>query len=174
MKPTLFGVDASLLLGAFACFAAAVISATIARRRTAGQRSAWSWVAVAQCLFGMEMLLGLRYRWHDAAEASLRANDWYASREPLQAALIAIVALFLAVVAAFAWRLSRSDGPAAWAACASAVTAALLLVEAVSLHAVDAVMYRPAGPVVLLAWAWALASAAVVLAAIVALRRAAR
>lgn len=125
---------------------------------------------MVQGAFVVELLVGWRYGWHDAAQSLLRSHDGYAGREPLQAALIAAVAVLCVAVAVLAWRATRSDRAATVAACASAAMAGLLLVEAVSLHAVDAVMYRPLGPVVLLAWAWA-ATAMVVTAVAAAPRR---
>ncbi len=169
MKHTLFGVDASLLLGACSCAVAALASKQAAGR-PASARLRWNAVAAAQGAFAVELLLGWRYWWHDAAQSLLRSHDGYAGREPWQAALIATVAVLWVAAGTIAWRLARGDRLAALATCASAAMAALLLVEAVSLHAVDAVMYRPLGPVVAVAWAW-VATAVVVTAAAVATRR---
>jgi hypothetical protein len=42
---------------------------------------------------------------------------------------------------------------------------ALFAVETVSLHTIDAIFYRPVGPVLLIGWLWAAASAGICAAA---------
>jgi hypothetical protein len=70
-------------------------------------------------------------------------------------------------LAAWLWRRHRDDGGAALGAITGTVLALMLLVvETISLHRVDAVMYAEAGPLVLLAWAWVGAAAIVIASAL--------
>jgi hypothetical protein len=60
----------------------------------------------------------------------------------------------------------KTTGPAARVATSVTIAVlALFSIEAVSLHAIDAIFYRSIGPVLLIGWIWALASAAIVFAA---------
>ena len=69
-------------------------------------------------------------------------------------------------VAAWAGRRHRYDGAELGAIVGTALALMLLVVETISLHRVDAVMYAQAGPLVLLAWAWIGAAAIVIVSAL--------
>ena len=71
-----------------------------------------------------------------------------------------------AALAAWVWRRHRDDGAALGAIAGTALALMLLVVETISLHRVDAVMYAEAGPLVLLAWAWIGAAAIVIASAL--------
>lgn len=165
MTATVFGVDANQFVGVAGCALAAV---ACGRRAWAGRppwRSPWVWLTAAQGLFALEMMSDLRYRAHRLVDAVLRSHDWYATRLSLQLTLLLLLLLLLSAAAASLWRLQRRDAAAAMAAAGSVLMAGLLLVEIVSLHAVDAIMYTPLGPINIVAWAWAVASATVILSA---------
>ena len=83
----------------------------------------------------------------------------YESRVWLQAALL----LALAAVAVLAWRARRRAGVAV---VATAVLIALVLVEAISWHESDRVLYTHLGPLLLIAYAWLACAGVVVFAAL--------
>ena len=76
---------------------------------------------------------------------------------------IAIIALILVMLVLY-W---RQIGGVATRAAASVTIAvwALFAIEMISLHALDAVFYRPIGSVLTIGWLWAIAAAAISLAA---------
>jgi hypothetical protein len=63
------------------------------------------------------------------------------------------------------WR-QGAGGAARLAASITIAVSALFAIEMVSLHAVDAVFYRPIGPVLMLGWVWVIAAAGICAAAI--------
>ena len=71
-------------------------------------------------------------------------------------------------LAAWVARRHRDDGAALGAIAGTALALMLLVVETISLHRVDALMYAQAGPLVLLAWAWIGAAAIVIASALAA------
>ncbi len=152
-----------------ACFATAAAACALAARRG---RRAWRALAIVQAAFCLEIVFSTRHRVHDLVDTALREHDWYAGRTPWQLGMLVIVAGVFAACAPFAWRLARSGGaPAAVAMAASLAVFALLSVEAVSLHAIDAWMYARIGPLLAVVVGWVAASLIVTVAALVAARR---
>lgn len=114
----------------------------------------------------VEVLLGLRYGLHASFNVLLQEHGWYASRAQWQAGLlVAAIALVAAAAAVACWR-GRDEGAAPMAIVGTALGVSLLGAETVSLHRLDAIMYTPAGPLVVLAWMWITASAVVIAAAL--------
>lgn len=132
-----------------------------------GERRWWRLAAVSSACM-LEVALGLRHRAHDLVDAVLQAGGWYASRSHTQVLLLAIVALLAA--GTLAWLLSLRGMAAAIRVGAAASIAALWLftIEAISLHAVDALMYAHIGPVLAIGWAWAALALIITAAALVA------
>ncbi len=151
-----------------ACFALATAACTLAARN--GSR-AWRALAWTQAAFCLEIVFNFRHRLHDAIDTGLRDHGWYAGRTPWQLGLLAIVAVFLTVCVPFAWRIGRGDRLALVAVAASLAVVAMLTVEAVSLHVIDAWMYSRVGPLLWVVVGWAAASLVVTVAALVAARR---
>jgi len=123
-------------------------------------------LALINCLFLIEIFVGLRHRVHDFAVSILIADGEYGHRGPSQEiiiALFAVVGLSLAVFILF-WNQSAGGAARIGASIAVAVLA-LFAIETVSLHALDAIFYRPIASVLLIGWIWALASSGTVLAA---------
>jgi hypothetical protein len=114
----------------------------------------WAALAAVHAVLWFDVLLNTRHRVHDLVNAVLEALGLYESRVWLQAALL----LALATAALLAWRARRRARAAVGA---TLVLIALLLVEAISWHESDRVLYMHLGPLLLVAYAW-LACAAVV------------
>ncbi|HWH82972.1 MAG TPA: hypothetical protein VNU71_12135 [Burkholderiaceae bacterium] len=159
-----FPADATQGIG-LASFGLSTIAAFLAARRGAGR--GWQGIGLLQAVCWLEMVLANRHRVHDVAGQWLQRHGQYAERMPLQhELLIAAGATAVATLLLLGW-LTRRAGCAqrlAWAA--TAATLALFAIEAVSLHAVDAVMYRSIGGVLLVGWWWSALAAVVVAAAI--------
>ena len=139
---------------AFAASTAACVWA--ARRKHSG---GWAALAAVHAALWLDILLNTRHRLHDVVNAGLRALGLYESRVWLQAALL----LGLAAVAVLAWRARRRAGVAM---AATMVLIALVLVEAISWHESDRLLYTTLGPLLLIAYAWLACAGAVVWSAL--------
>lgn len=171
------GADATRLAG-HAAFALAALAAVAAARgsRRAGRPDARLWwtIALVFGLLWLELSLDWRFVPRAVAQAALDARGAYGGRGGLQVALLGALAALAGVgAAATLWtvRRRRRAGARALPAfrpttrIAFATTAALLAlfaVEAVSLHGVDALLYRRLGPLLAVGWLWVGASAVVV------------
>lgn len=139
---------------AFAASTAACVWA--ARRKHSG---GWAVLAAVHAALWLDILLNTRHRLHDLVNAALRALGLYESRQWLQAALL----LTLCAVAVMAWRTRRRAGVAV---VATALLVALVLLEAISWHESDRLLYTQLGPLLLVAYAWLACAGAVVWAAL--------
>ena len=135
--------------------------------RVCSERRWWQLAGVSSVCM-LEVAFGLRHRAHDLADALLQAGGWYDARSPAQVLLLAIVALLAA--GTLGWLLSLRGTTAEIRVGAAASMAALWLfgIEAISLHAVDALMYTHIGPVLAIGWAWAALALVIAAAALVA------
>jgi hypothetical protein len=146
-----FETNPTQLAGLLAFAASTLACIRAARRRHSG---GWAALAAVHAALWLDILLNTRHRLHDVVNAGLHALGLYESRVWLQAALL----LALAAVALLVWRARRRAGVAVGA---TLVLIALVLVEAISWHESDRVLYTHLGPLLLIAYAW-LACAAVV------------
>ena len=160
------------LVGLF-CFGAACFSAW----RTSGslltqsmqKATRWRWIASFQLAYLFEILLGTRHLAHDFVNTTLRAMGWYQDRASIQILLLLGVSVCGFVIGLVLWRWIRRhhlhSGAEKVALLFTAVALLLFLVETISLHAIDRVLYRQVGPVLLITYLWAIASLGVVFAA---------
>ncbi len=139
---------------AFAASTAACVWA--ARRKHSG---GWAVLAAVHAALWLDILLNMRHRIHDVVNAALRSIGLYDSRLWLQAALL----LALGAVVVMAWRTRRR---ASVAVVATALLIALVLVEAISWHESDRLLYTHLGPLLLIAYAWLACAGVVVFAAL--------
>jgi hypothetical protein len=123
------------------------------------RRETWAVLAGVHALLWTEVLLGLRHELHDLVNAWLRSLDAYQARAPAQALLVAMA------VAVLAWLACRSRRNGV-AVVATALLGVLFLIETISLHQLDRVLYAQPGPLKLIAYAWIALAAAVVGAAL--------
>jgi len=160
-------MDANAVAGlsAFAAAAAACLRVALRRR---GAAALWGTLAALHAWWALEILLNLRYRFRAALIPLLQDRGWYASRTSWQGAAIVAALLIGMALAGWLGRRHRDDGAAIGAIAGTALALMLLVVETISLHRVDAVMYAQVGPLVLLAWAWIGAAAIVIASALAA------
>jgi hypothetical protein len=109
--------------------------------------------------------LGLRHRLHDFVIAEIAPRGWYPSRRPAQALFLVALLLVFGLLARTVVKLRRKDPKAGLAAMCCLAALCLFLAEAISLHAVDAVLYRQIGGVMAIGWLWALLAGITVIAA---------
>jgi hypothetical protein len=162
-----FSTYPSDLVGLLA-FSAATIACLIAARRS-GLRDARTWnvLALINCLFVIEIYFGSRYRITELAITRLKTEDLYPQLHGWfqETIIIAIAAMAIIFITLFLfWRLV-AGAAARVAASITIAVLALFVIETVSLHAIDAIFYRPIGPLLMLGWVWAIAAAGICLAA---------
>lgn len=158
-------IDPTQLTGLLA-FGCAALACAFAGR--VGRERRWWGLAGVSSVCMLEVALGLRHRAHDLVDSLLRAGGWYDARSPAQVLLLAIVALLAA--ASLGWLTSlRGTAAEVRVGAAAGMTALWLFgIEAISLHAVDALMYARIGPVLAIGWSWAALALVIAAAALVA------
>jgi hypothetical protein len=159
-------VDTTQWVGIVGFAVAALLCARAARNGSKG----W-WILMGlNALLIVEIVAGWRYRTHDLADALLLNQGLYESRRPWQVAMIAF-ALVVLVAAGLTARARIHSAALASAVTGLCFATSIFVVEAISLHAVDAVLYRGLGPVKVIAIFWLSACAWTGLAAFIAARR---
>jgi hypothetical protein len=159
-------VDTTQWVGILGFGVAALLCARVARNGSPN----WWILASLNALLIVEIVAGWRYRVHDLADVLLLNRGLYESRQPWQMAMIA-VALVVLLAAGLSVRVRIHS-----AALASAVTGlcfaiSIFVIEAISLHAVDAVLHHSLGPLKVIAFFWLTACAWTGLAALIAAHR---
>ncbi|WP_227271831.1 hypothetical protein [Roseobacter weihaiensis] len=141
-------VNATQLAGVLS-FGIAAIACYSAWRRGAAAARLWGWISAIYVLMAADVLWGGRYMLSDAVRGGLRALEAYDDRRLWQSGLV--VALLL-VAALVLWRARAGLGPrAVWL---SLLAPVFFLLEATSLHAIDAVFYHRVGPLLGIGWLW--------------------
>jgi hypothetical protein len=161
-------LNATQIVGIVSFWGVAAASARAARTAERKSLASWAVLCVVYICLGFEVILGLRHTAHDLVDRWLEARGLYASRGNWQADLVVIamiVVLGIGLVVALRLRRAKSSiSLAAWLG-----TVAILVcfvIETISLHALDALMYYPVGPFLIIAFWWAGASAIVIASAI--------
>jgi len=162
-------INPTQLAGLLAFGAVALAAAWAARAGAASGpsgRATWRWVCFFQLLFVVEIWLSNRHVAHDMVNTWLHSVGLYQDRARLQQWMLAGIGLCGALAAWAWWRSAARDRPRATvsrlALVSTGATLMLFLVETVSLHAVDRLLYRPVGPVLLIACFWIAHALAVV------------
>lgn len=162
----LFGTNPTQLLGILS-FSLTTVTCLLAARRSPDARI-WKVLTFVNALFLIEIIVGYRFRVLDWAIALLQERGEYQQLHGEDQA-VAILALAVASVAMVVFLLLfRIARPAARVgASLTIVVLALFAIEAISLHEIDAVFYLRIGPILLVGWLWAVASAGICLAALI-------
>ena len=153
----LLGTNPTQLLGMIAFTAATVACLVAAYRPTARDRRAWMVLALINGVFLMEVFFGFRHRIHDMAQSILIAQGTYGDRASLQRVLVPVVVLLAFGLAFFVVWSRFTNVDFKLAASTSIAILALFAIEAVSLHSLDALLYQPIGPALLVGWIWIVA-----------------
>jgi hypothetical protein len=152
----------------------AFIASIGARSRSPRLSSLWRWIGIFQLLYFSEIVWGGRHFTHDLVNLTLRTYGLYQDRTLIQAVLLAGITLSGCLIVMLLRRWFDQDRlKCKFTRAAIFCTAALLLlfsVETISLHAIDDVLYRSLGPLVLVAYLWGAGALGVVLSAFYVLR----
>jgi hypothetical protein len=162
-----FGINPTQLTGLLSFAATATACAIAARRSTRREARVWKVLGLINGMFLIEVFTGLRHSFHDYINTLLMAEGEYGQRSGMQEFIIIGLAT-IALVCGIVLLLSRRfrGGALRIAAGLTLALVTLFAVETVSLHALDAVYYRPIGPVLLVGWLWAIASLGICWAAL--------
>ena len=126
----------------------------------------WRTLAFVNLLFFMEVVIGLRHHIHDLVDQMLMAQGRYSERAEMQEFFIMTLAIVTVIIMAISLIFWRTAGKGARiAAIITIALSGLFAIETVSLHALDAIFYRPLGPVLAIGWLWVAAAIGICLAA---------
>lgn len=144
---------AAYLIATLACAAMAVRSADKRVIR----------LASILCTLDLALLLDMAFDWRWKLYFSLKgralSHNWYNERSEPQIAALVIIAAIMLVAAAWLGRRFAPIRGAPLAICGALLSVGCWLTEVVSLHATDAVLYHHSGPLMVVSFAWMLASA---------------
>src|SRR5262245_24478251 len=112
------------------------------RERRAGERQFWIFLTVVMALLGVNKQLDLQTWFTQVGRDMALAQGWYESRQTVQIAFIA--ALALSAVACLVWLRYATRGfssGARWACVGLVLLAAFIVVRAASFHHIDRWLY---------------------------------
>jgi hypothetical protein len=112
-------------------------------------------LALIHAVLVLEIALGLRHGLQRVAGEWLRIQQAYAGRADIQIALLVLLAAL--VLLALIWvlgRLHQAGTSERLAVVGTLISVALVAAETVSLHALDAWLYAPVGPLLRIGWVW--------------------
>lgn len=160
-NPTQIAGILAFVVTALACFIAS------GARRKSRDLSIWRRLSIVYGLLAIEMIAAMRHRIHDFVNALLKATGEYSARSGLQEMLIAALAIvIITTMGVYFVRLGKVKGATRLAVGVTIALVALFLLEMISLHAIDAILYRPIGPLMAIAYLWIAASAVTGIAAL--------
>lgn len=117
------------------------------------------WGCLAMLLMGLaaDVIWGGRYQVHNLVGQWLKQSGQYAQRHSLQVALLGAGLLVLSLALWGTLVATRGCAqPVRWAALCALGLLGVFGLEMVSLHSVDAVLYRQFGPLKVVGWLWLL------------------
>ena len=162
-----FSTYPSDLVGLLSFTLATVACAIAARRSERHESLTWNLLGFVNFLFVVEIYFGSRYRITEFTKTLLTKENVYIQLHGwFQQATIIVVTTTLGVFAfVIVLRVIARNSTRAAATITIAVLA-LFAIETISLHSIDAIFYRPLGPILVLGWIWAGAGAGTTLAAL--------
>jgi hypothetical protein len=101
----------------------------------------------------LDMAFDWRWRLHDLLQEEAIADHWYAHRTLPQAGTLALLGIFLAIGIGMTRRKISSPGMA-MAMIGTLVSISCWSTEVISLHAMDMVLYRRAGALMIVDFVW--------------------
>ena len=114
-------------------------------------RARWVQIGAINAVLAIECVFGLRHRIHDLAVHLM--GPLYADRGSVQILLMGLILALLAGSGMLLLLSKRRLAPA-HVTSATLLAVALFSIEVISLHAVDAVLYRFVGDVMVIGWLW--------------------
>jgi hypothetical protein len=129
------------------------------------QHRIWFAIAALLAVFALELVWGLRFHARLLVDSVLQSKGLYSDRQGLQLLLIAGAVLAAVAMLLGALTLTRPDPHARLPTMATVVLLGLFMVETISLHGIDAILYTPIGPFMVIAGLWVAAATVIALAA---------
>jgi len=146
----------------------AVLSCLMATSRSSSSRHIWLLLTLFNVLFLTEVLAGYRHDIHDVFTNVLRAQSLYDERRVMQGFLVIAAAGFAIMVAGWLMNWARRGSPAEQVAISASLAVFLLLIlEVISQHSIDAMLYKHVGPIMLIGWLWLACCIATTCAAVI-------
>lgn len=159
------GTNPTQLLGILS-FSLTTLACLLAAHRSPDARL-WKVLTFVNALFLIEIIVGFRFRVLGWARTLLRERGEYLQLHGKDQALAILTLAGAAVTMLLFLLLVRITRPAARVgASLTIVLLTLFAIETISLHEIDAIFYLRIGPVLLVGWLWAVASAGICLAAL--------
>ncbi len=121
-------------------------------------------VRLASILCALDLFLvsdiAFNWRWklHDQLSWSAITHHWYAFRTGPQIAALAFLAIMLLLAAVSLGRRLSSIRGGRLALCGALLSIGSWFTEVISLHAIDAILYRSVGPLMVVCFIWMLAA----------------
>jgi hypothetical protein len=115
-------------------------------------------LAVLEALLLLDVVFNGRWRLHDLLENVAKASNLYVERAGPQHVALGLVGSVVAAGIGLALILLRGRPGAALAACGGILSLGCWWVEVISLHSVDALLYRSVYGVIVVRLAWAVCS----------------
>ena len=154
---SLLTMNPTQLLGILTFLTAAIVGWLASRQ---GQQPVWRLSCLTYIALSVELWIGLRHRLGEQFSSLAKRLDLYEMRQSYQPLLIGMI--LFAVLAALIWisrRRKTGNTPSRWASFSLISLLGLFLVESISLHAVDGLLYRQRlGSIMLIGYLWVLAS----------------
>jgi hypothetical protein len=119
-------------------------------------------LAAILCALDLFLTLDIAFNWrwklHDQLSSSAMTHNWYDQRSGPQILALAFLAVVLLVAAvAFGRRLSSIRG-GRMILCGALISIGCWWTEVISLHAIDAILYRSVGPFMVVCFVWMFAA----------------
>ncbi|MBV8114246.1 MAG: hypothetical protein JO300_05860 [Silvibacterium sp.] len=146
------GITAYLIASA----ACALTAARVPGKRIARLAAVLCALDLAQLL---DIAFALRWKIYDVLKSGALRHHWYAERAGPQVAALIVMAAVLLVSGVWLCRRFTSIRGAALAICGGLLSIGCWLAEIISLHATDVILYRRAGPLMVISFVWMLACA---------------
>ncbi len=164
-------INSTQLAGLIGFGATALLCARAAWRQTHA-RSLWVSLAIVYSLMFVDVVVQLRHLIRVEITDTLKALGVYGDRQSAQTALL----IGLGVVAAYfslrlLIRMRTMALSAQFAFVGTLLVIALYVLELISLHVIDAILYRQTGPILLIGWLWLAGSGISAAAAVTAVKK---
>lgn len=148
-------VDSTQIAGMLGLGLAALAAAAafVAERHDRLAKNTWAGIAALHAILASEVLVMLRHRVEGGVGDWLRTAGGYSERRPGQSVLILVIIGVAIFVARHVVRRA-ADRRLAVALGSTMTLVTLFVVESISLHQIDSVLYRPVGPLLTVGWLW--------------------
>ena len=153
LNPVRIGGMAAYFVASASC---AAVSARAASRRISRLAAI---LGAFHVVLLLDITFDLRWKLYEWLQGEAVAYGWYDRRHWPQVGMLTILALLLLTGVTIVRRRFASPPGAALAIEGSLLSLGCWATEIISLHSTDAVLYHPAGPLMIISFVWILASA---------------